>query len=86
VEEGFADRQTFFVIFGFKCGWPGLLGAAEPRQMFTVVQKIGRLEVCMFYLTLAVGFRVHTSLKSTCTDFGGGDLVQSVLERSSGRW
>ena len=34
--EGFADRQSFFVIFGFKCGLPGFLGAAEPREMRTV--------------------------------------------------
>jgi hypothetical protein len=62
------------VIFEVKCGFQGLLGAAEPRQMRTVVQKIGRLVLRMF------------CRKSTCTDFGGGGLVQAVLERPSGRW
>ncbi len=54
--------------------------------MRTVAQKIGSLVLRMFYCGLAGGFRVHAFLKSTCTDFGGGGLVQAVLERSSGRW
>jgi hypothetical protein len=79
-------RQSFFVIFGFKCGFRGLLGAAEPLQMRTVAQKIGRLVLRMFCRGLAGGFRAHAFLKSTCTDFGGGGLVQAVLERPCGRW
>jgi len=74
------------VIFEVKCGFQGLLGAAEPRQMRTVVQKIGRLVLRMFCRALAGGSRAHALLKSTCTDFGGGGLVQAVLERPSGRW
>ncbi len=70
------------MIFGFKCGFQGLLGTAEPRQMRTVVQKIGRLVLRMFCRALAGGFRAYAFLKSTCTDFGGGGLVQAVLERS----
>jgi len=79
-------RQSFFVIFGFRCGFGGLLGAAEPLQMRTVAQKIGRLVLRMFCRALAGGFRAHAFLKSTCTDFGGGGLVQAVLERPCGRW
>ncbi len=79
MEEGFADRQSFFVIFGFKYGFQGLVGAVDPRQMRTVVQKIGRLVLRMFCRSLAVGFRAYVFLKSTCTDFGGGGL--EVLER-----
>jgi hypothetical protein len=74
------------VIFGFKCGFQGLLGAAEPREMRTAVQKIGRLVLRMFCRALADGFRAYAFLKSTCTDFGGGGLVQEVLERPCGRW
>ena len=74
------------MIFEVKCGFQGLLGAAEARQMRTVVQKIGRLVLRMFCRALTDGFRAHAFLKSTCTDFGGGGLVQAVLERSSGRW
>ncbi len=47
--------------------------------MLTVVKKIGRLVLCMFYLTLVVGFRAHAFLKSKCTDFVGGGLVEAVL-------
>ncbi len=54
--------------------------------MRTVVQKIGRLVLRMFCLALGGGFRAHAFLKSTCTDVGGGGLVQAVLERSCGRW
>jgi hypothetical protein len=54
--------------------------------MRTVVQKIGRLLLRMFCRALAGGSRAHALLKSTCTDFGGGGLVQAVLERPSGRW
>ncbi len=79
-------RQFFFVIFEVKCGFRGLLGTAEPRQMRTVAQKIGCLVLRMFCRALAGGFWAHTFLKSTCTDFGGGGLVQEVLERPSGHW
>ena len=79
-------RQSFFVIFGFKCGFRGLLGAAEPLQIRTVAHKIGRLVLRMFCRALSGGFRAHAFLKSTCTDFGGGGLVQAVLERPCGRW
>jgi hypothetical protein len=54
--------------------------------MRIVVQKIGRLVVRMFCHALGGGFRAYAFLKSTCTDFDGGGLVQTVLERSSGRW
>jgi len=57
-----------------------------PRQMRAVAQKIWcsvRHNLCC---TLAGGFRTHACLKSTCTDFVGGGLVQAVLERPRGRW
>jgi hypothetical protein len=53
--------------------------------MHTVVKKIGCLELRMFCRVLAGGFREHVFLKSTCTDFGGGGLVQVVLERTCDR-
>ena len=74
------------MIFGFKCGFRGLLGAVEPLQMHTVAQKIGRLVLRILCCGLAGGFRAYAFLKSTCTDFGGGGLVQAVLERPCGRW
>jgi len=85
-EEGFVHRQSFFVIFGFKCGFRGLLGAAEPPQRRTVAQKIGCLVLHMFCCGFAGGFSTRPFLKMACTDFGGGGLVQAVLERPCGRW
>ena len=58
-EQGFGDRQSFFAIYGFECGFPGLLGAAEPRKMRTLAQRIGRLVLRMVYCALAGGFRAH---------------------------
>ncbi len=69
--RGFGDRQSFFVIFGFKCGFQALFGSSEPRQMRTVVQKIGRLVLRMFCRALGGGFRTHAFLKSTCTTLTG---------------
>ena len=74
------------MIFGFKCGFRGLLGAVEPLQMRTVDQKIGRLVLRMLCCVVAEEFWAHAFLKSTSTDFGGGGLVQTVLERPYGRW
>ena len=35
-EQGFGDRQIFFVSHGVKCGFPGLLVSTEPRKMLVV--------------------------------------------------
>ena len=53
--------------------------------MRTLAQRIGRLVLRMVCCALAGGFRAHAFLKSTCTDFDGGGLVQVVLERPYGR-
>jgi hypothetical protein len=63
--------KSFFVIYGFKCGFPGLLVPAEPRKMRAVAQKIRRLVRRIFCCALADRFWAHPLLKSTCTDFGG---------------
>jgi hypothetical protein len=44
-EEGFGDRERFFVIYGFKCGLPGMLVSAEPRNLRDVAQTLHRM-VC----------------------------------------
>ena len=67
--------------YGVKCGFSGLLVAAEPGEMRTVAQKIGRLVLRMLCCVVAEEFWAHAFLKSTSTDFGGGGLVQAVLER-----
>jgi hypothetical protein len=68
------------VSYGVKCGFSGLLVAAEPGEMRTVPQKIGRL-VLRMVCSVVAEFWEHAFLKSTSTDFGGGGLVQAVLER-----
>jgi hypothetical protein len=86
VEEGFGDCQSFLVRYGVKCGFSGLLVAAEPGKMRTITQKIRRLVLRMLYCVVAEEFWAHAFLKSTSTDFGGGGLVQAVLERPCERW
>jgi hypothetical protein len=49
--------------------------------MRTVAQKIGCLALRMLCFVVAEEFRAQAFLKSTSTDFGGGGLVQAVLER-----
>jgi hypothetical protein len=39
-EEGFGDRQRVFVIYGFKCDFPGML-VSEPRNLPAVAQNLG---------------------------------------------
>ena len=68
--------------YGVKCGFSGLLVTAETEEMRTVAQKIGRLGLRMLCCVVAEEFWAHAFLKSTSTDFGGGGLVQAVLERS----
>ena len=63
-EQGFGDRQSFFVSCGVKCGFPGLLVSteilrSETRKMRTVAPKLERLVRHKFYCVLAGGFRVH---------------------------
>jgi hypothetical protein len=58
-EQGFGDRQSFFVSYGVKCGFPGLLVSAEPQKMRDVAQKLDRLVRHKFCCALAGGFRVH---------------------------
>ena len=77
---------SFFGVYGFKCGLSGLLVSAEPRKMRAVAHKLGRSVHHMFCCALAGGFWAHPFLKSTCTYFVGGGLVQVVLERHCGRW
>jgi hypothetical protein len=51
-----------------------------------IAQKIGRLVLRKFCRALTGRFRAHAFLKSTCTDFVEGGLVQAVLERAALRW
>ena len=67
--------------YDVKCGFPGLLVAAEPGKMRAVAQKIGRLVLRMLCCVVAEEFWAHAFLKSTSPDFGGGGLVQAVFER-----
>jgi hypothetical protein len=69
------------VSYDVKCGLSGLLVAAEPGEMRTVAPKIGRLVLRMLCCVIAEEFGAHAFLKATSTDFGGGGLVQAVLER-----
>jgi hypothetical protein len=71
-EQDFGDRQSFFVIYGFKWGFPGLIVCAETRKRCSVAQNLRRLLRHIFWCVFAGGFWSHTFLKSTCTDFGGG--------------
>jgi hypothetical protein len=54
-EEGFGDRERFFVIYGFKCGFPGMLVSAEPRNLRDVAQTFHRMLCQNFCCTLAGG-------------------------------
>jgi hypothetical protein len=58
-EQGFGDRQSFFVSYGVKCGFPALLVSAEPRKLCAAAQKLERLVRHKFFCTLAGGFREH---------------------------
>ena len=71
-EEGFGDRERFFVIYGFKCGLLGMLVSAEPRNLRAVAQNLHRMLCRIFCCARTGGFWSHSFLKSTCTDFGGG--------------
>ena len=66
-EEGFGDCQSVVVSYGAKCGFSGLLVAAEPGKMRTIAQKIGRLVLCMLFCVVAGGCWEHACLKSTST-------------------
>ena len=85
-EEDFGDRQRFFRDYDFKCGFPGLFGAVDPRKINSVVQKIGCLVLRMFCRALAGGFSTLPFLKWVSADFVEGGLVHEVLHRSCGRW
>ncbi len=84
-EEGFGNRERFFVIYGFKCGLPGMLVSAEPRNLRAVAQNLHRMPCHNFCCTLAGGLWA-LSFSWPEVDFGGGGLVHAVLERSCGRW
>jgi hypothetical protein len=51
--------KVFFVSYGVKCGFPGLLVSAEPRKMRSVAQKLERLVRHKFCCALAGAFRAH---------------------------
>ena len=70
-EQDFADRESFFLIYVFKCGFLGMLVSTETGNLCAVPQKLGRLLLHMFCCALAVGFSTHHVYLSTSTDFGG---------------
>ena len=55
VEESFGDRERVFVIYGFKCGLPGMLVSAEPRNLLSVAQTLHRMMCHNFCCALAGG-------------------------------
>ena len=71
-EQGFGDRQSFFVLSVFNRGFPGLIVCAETRKRFSVEQNLRRVLRHIFCCVFSGGFWSHKFLKSTCTDFGGG--------------
>ena len=76
-------RVCMFPVFFLQERFPGLLVKQSPEKC---AQKLGRLLRHMFCCGLAGGFWACPFLKSTSTGFGGGGLVQAVLERPFGRW
>ena len=54
-EEDFGDRERFFVIYGFKCGFPGMFVSAEPRNLRDVAQNLHRMPCHNFCCALAGG-------------------------------
>jgi hypothetical protein len=59
--------NVFLVIYGFKCGFPGLLVSGDSRKI-RVVAKLGRLVRSNVVVGLSAGFWVHPFLKSTNTE------------------
>jgi hypothetical protein len=55
-EEGFGDRKRFFVIYGFQCGFPGMLVSVKPRNLRAAAQNFHRMLCHIFYCALAGEF------------------------------
>ncbi len=72
------SKQSIFVIYGLQSDFPGVIVCAESRNWRPVAQKLRRLLFHMFCSSFAGGFSAHAFLKSTCTGFGGGGMVQAV--------
>ncbi len=64
-EQGFGDRQRFFVLYGFKRGFPGLIVATDLRKMCSVAQILRRALCHIFCCALVGRFWSHAFLKST---------------------
>lgn len=77
-EEGFGDRERFFVIYGFKCGLPGMLVSAEPRNLRAVAQNLHRMPCHNFCCALAGGlWALSFSWPEVLTSAGVGWCTQS---------
>ena len=73
-EQGLGDRQSFFVIYDFKGGFPGFLVSTESRKMCSVSQKLRRDLSHIICCVLTDGIWSHSflkSTKSTCTELSG---------------
>jgi len=89
-EQDFADRQSFFLIYGFKCGFLGMLVSAETGNLRAVPQKLGCLLLHMFCCALAGGFSTHHVYPQVLTSAGWAraDALGAVLQSmvSPQRW
>ncbi len=48
-EQGFGDRQSIFVFYVFKWGFPGLFVCVQPRKRWSVVQNLRRVLCHIFW-------------------------------------
>ena len=85
-QQGFGDRQRFFVSYGVKCGFPGLLDRLNraPKNA-RCSAKAGAS--CSSQVLLLSCRRIPGAsiLKSTCTDFAGVGWCRR-LEWPCGCW
>jgi hypothetical protein len=81
LEQGFRDRQSFFVFYGFKGGFLGLLVCAESRKRCTVAQNLRRVLSHIFCCAFGGGFWSHTFLKS-CMHVCARKILVSVSSLS----
>jgi hypothetical protein len=58
-EQDFADRQSVFLIYGFKCGFPGMLVSAETGKFARCTAKARAFLLHMFCCALAGAFSTH---------------------------
>jgi hypothetical protein len=73
------------VSYDVKCGFSGLLVAAEPGKIRTIAQKIRCLRLSMLCCVVVEEFGAQAFLKSTSTDFGGRrvwfrEVLECILE------